>query len=138
MVTFRVSTSRVDAAARRGGWRRARVVLGFWLAATCVPPGLARAAPAGSGARATAHFREDCFEVRLTPVAARAADRARLTATPGRRLAKLGLARMDALAEALGGVSFEPEFLGETAPPAGSNAVDFTTFWVAHLPDAGI
>ncbi len=73
----------------------------------------------------------DSFVLRLKPDAARAA-----RATPARLGAAgpLGLAGLDALAGELGGATFEPEFPGETPPPAGSGATDFTAFYIVHLP----
>jgi chitodextrinase len=135
MVMCRASSSSVWPTESRRARRRFAVVL-VWLAVACAAHGVARAAPGRSAAAPAGRFRDDRFEVRLTPVAARVADRARFAAPRGSRLARLGLSRVDALAEALGGVWFEPEFAGESAPPVTSRAVDFTSFWIAHLPDA--
>jgi subtilisin family serine protease len=76
----------------------------------------------------------DVFEVRLVPAtalvgAARTAGLARADA--------LGVAGVDRLAAFLGGVWFEPEFRGASAPAEGSDEPDLTAFYVAHLP-AGV
>ena len=52
------------------------------------------------------------------------------------RLTGLGLADLDRAAES-SGAWFEPEFAGEAPPRSGSNAADFTSFYVVHLP-AGV
>lgn len=84
--------------------------------------GLARtSAPAYSG---------DVFELRLTP---EASARAFGSARDGARLERVGIASLDGVLRSLG-VWLEPEFRGETPPPSGSAAVDFTSFYVAHLP----
>src|SRR6185503_7530744 len=87
--------------------------------------------PGVSGAVAGPAYRGDLIELRLAPgfsrmAAARTAGLARVSA--------LGLARVDGLAARLGGAWFEPLFPGETAPPAGSDEPDFTSFYVVHLP----
>jgi subtilisin family serine protease len=77
----------------------------------------------------------DRLELRLRPAAA-AASRAAAAAAPASvRLERLGAAGVDRLAQELGGAWFEPEFRGETPPPAGSNEADFTAFYVVHLPE---
>ncbi len=78
----------------------------------------------------------DRIEVRLTPAAAARARVARATGAVAADLAlpRLGLAALDAAAAELG-AWFEPEFRGETPPPAGSADADFTAFYVAHLPE---
>jgi len=79
----------------------------------------------------------DRVEIRLRPQAAAAVRRARPapqgeSAHPA--LARVGVASLDRLAAALGGARFEPEFLGETPPPAGSDEPDFTAFYRVLLP----
>lgn len=74
----------------------------------------------------------DVFELRLAPAAARTAAVRSAGLT---RAAALGVSSVDRLAVRLGGVWFEPEFRGETAPPTGSNQPDFTAFYIAHLPE---
>ena len=73
----------------------------------------------------------DSFVLRLSPAAARAA---RVTPAALGRAGALGLASLDRIADDLGGATFEPEFPGETSPPPGSGATDFTTFYIVHLP----
>src|SRR5262249_2050457 len=68
------------------------------------------------------------FTIRLRPDAA-----ARARPTAG-RARSLGLASLDREAAALGGAWFEPEFLGERAPIAGSDEIDWTSFYRVHLP----
>ena len=79
----------------------------------------------------------DRIEVRLVPAAAERARAARATgaaaADAGVARPRLGLAALDAAAAELG-AWFEPEFRGETPPPAGSADADFTAFYIAHLP----
>src|SRR3970040_2245063 len=70
-------------------------------------------------------YRGDLIELRLAPAAARAAA-ARSAGRP--RTPALGVSNLDRLAARLGGVWFEPEFRGETAPPEGSDEPDFTAF----------
>src|SRR5262245_34590214 len=48
-------------------------------------------------------------------------------------MASLGLASLDRVAEALGGATFQPEFMGETPPAAGAQAADFTSFFIVSL-----
>jgi subtilisin family serine protease len=105
-------------------------------------PVLARA----SGASAGAGYLPDRIVIRLSPPATREAAvelssaraLALAAAPPGGairpRLARLGLARVDQAARALG-AWFEPEFAGEASPPAGSVAADFTSFYIVHLPE---
>ena len=94
--------------------------------------GVAGANPAGpppgsSGARQL----NDSFVLRLCSAAARAA---RAVPAAGGRVGGLGLAGLDQIAGELGGATFEREFPGEAPPPPGSDATDFTTFYVVHLP----
>jgi subtilisin family serine protease len=87
---------------------------------------------AGQGAAVPAPaYLGDVFELRLGPSAAPlgAARTAGLARAEG-----LGVAGVDRLANALGGVWFEPEFRGATAPAEGSGEPDLTAFYVAHLP----
>ena len=88
--------------------------------------------PAGTppGTQGVRHL-SDSFVLRLSPTAARAA---RLSPSGMGRAVALGLAGVDRVAADLGGAIFEPEFPGETPPPPGSNAIDFTTFYIVHLP----
>lgn len=76
-------------------------------------------------------YRGDIFELRLTPAAARIGAGRTVGLT---RADALGVAGVDRVAALLGGVWFEPEFRGETAPAPGSNQPDFTAFYLAHLP----
>jgi subtilisin family serine protease len=77
----------------------------------------------------------DRLEIRLGPAAAARARASGATAAmvSGVARPRLGLAALDAAAAELG-AWFEPEFRGETAPPAGSADADFTAFYIAHLP----
>lgn len=77
----------------------------------------------------------DRLELRLEPAAAARARAAAATGAMSADLARprLGLAALDAVAADLG-AWFEPEFRGETPPPAGSADADFTAFYIAHLP----
>jgi subtilisin family serine protease len=77
----------------------------------------------------------DRLELRLAPMAAQRARAARLAGAAATDLVqrRLGVAALDAAAADLG-AWFEPEFRGETAPPAGSADADFTAFYIAHLP----
>ena len=76
-------------------------------------------------------YRGDRIELRLAPGASRVA--AARTAGLARTDA-LGVGAVDRLSSRLGGVWFEPLFRGETPPPPGSDEIDFTSFYVAHLP----
>ncbi len=76
----------------------------------------------------------DRLELRLSPAAAQMiAARAGPGVRQG-RLARLEVPGVDAVARSLGGAWFEPEFAGEEPPPPGSDATDFTAFYLAHLP----
>jgi hypothetical protein len=92
--------------------------------------------PSGSPGEPVAGVPTDRLEIRLNPLPARAARALRAEAADGERprLPTLGLASVDRFAARWPGVRFEPEFRGETAPPAGSDAVDFTAFWRVLLP----
>src|SRR6185369_11422957 len=82
-------------------------------------------------------YRGDCLELQLRPGAAslaRATRRATALAAPNDQLATLGVTSIDAVAAALGGVTFEPEFRGERAPRPGERRTDFTAFYVVTLP----
>ena len=92
--------------------------------------------PAGAPVSGPAYV-ADLLSVRLAPTAAL---RARAAREPGQTradaaLPRLGVPALDAAAAALG-AWFEPEFRGETPPPAGSSEPDFTAFYIAHLPPA--
>ena len=76
-------------------------------------------------------YQGDILEIRLAPRASATARRADPTDT---RRDWLGVPDVDAVARGMGRVWFEPEFLGETSPPAGSDHADFTSFYIAHLP----
>ena len=104
--------------------------MSLWLgdaAAGAVNANPAGAPPATQGVR---HL-GDAFVLRLSPAAARAA---RVVPTGMSRATALGLAGLDGVAADLGGATFEPEFPGETPPPPGSDATDFTAFYIVHLP----
>jgi len=77
----------------------------------------------------------DRLELRVAREAAGALTARGVHAMAARRphLEQLGLAAVDRVAGDLG-AWFEPEFAGETPPAAGSNAPDFTTFYIVHLP----
>ncbi len=88
-------------------------------------------------------YRSDALELRLAPAASRQAAigvaSARLATTPAGpsarvRLPELGVARVDGVARALGGATFEPEFRGETPPGVDSGAPDLAAFFIVHLP----
>jgi hypothetical protein len=85
----------------------------------------------GSDRPAAPAYAGDVMEIRLSSAAAR---RAVPAYRAGGRRAALGIASLDRLALELGGVRFEPEFPGETAPEPGGRAPDFTAFYIAHLP----
>ncbi|OGF12812.1 MAG: hypothetical protein A2W00_00875 [Candidatus Eisenbacteria bacterium RBG_16_71_46] len=72
-------------------------------------------------------YRGDVFEIRLAPAAAR-------LVTPGARGRALGVAAVDRAAAGLGEVRFVPEFRAERRPPAGSDEIDFTAFYLVELP----
>ncbi|MFN8589772.1 MAG: S8 family serine peptidase [Candidatus Eisenbacteria bacterium] len=82
-------------------------------------------------------YRGDVLELRLAPGAARIAQPLRAGAVRDGARGALGVAGVDATARALGGATFEPEFVGETAPLPGDDRDDLTAFHVVHLP-AGV
>jgi len=85
------------------------------------------------GSRVAAPFyRGDVLELQLTAGAARAVLPRGAGPTRARPVGRLGLATVDAVATAVGAVSFEPEFRGET-PPAPGEGPDFTAFHLVHL-----
>jgi subtilisin family serine protease len=75
----------------------------------------------------------DRFTLQLAPAAALRAWTARAAGVSA-TVARLGVPFVDAAAAGLG-VWLEPEFRGETPPPAGSRDPDFTAFYIAHLPE---
>ncbi len=75
----------------------------------------------------------DVLEVRLSPSAARASMLRRGGITRYARVGALGVPDVDALATALGGATFEPEFAGE-AMVESPGTPDFTAFQIVHLP----
>src|SRR5690242_2712509 len=77
-------------------------------------------------------YRGDVLEVQLTAGAARAVLPRGAGPTRALPMGRLGLARVDAVAAAVGAVAFEPEFRGET-PPAPGEGPDFTAFQLVHL-----
>ena len=79
---------------------------------------------------AATRWDERTLVVRLTRPAAR---RALLRPASEMRGGRVGIARVDAVAAALG-AWLEPEFPGESAPEAPGD-VDFSAFWIAHLPE---
>src|SRR5262245_41797478 len=83
---------------------------------------------AGRAEAAAPAYLGDRLSIRLQPWASRA--------VPLRREARgpLGLTGPDLAARALGGAWFEPEFRGETPPPEGSGRIDFSAFYLVHLP----
>ncbi len=87
-------------------------------------PGSATPAPCWAG---------DVLELRLAPSAARAVQPFGAARTHAGRVARLGVAALDAAAVSLG-ATFEPAFVGEAPPEPGSGATDFTAFQVVHLP----
>jgi subtilisin family serine protease/chitodextrinase len=110
------------------------LIVGSALPAPALALDLPVRVPGQAGGVPAPAYLGDVLELRLSPAAApagfsRAAGLARVDA--------LGVAGVDRLSATLGGVWFEPEFRGETPPPAGSDEPDFTAFYVAHLP-AGV
>ena len=85
----------------------------------------------GSSARAP-YYRGDVLELRLSPAAARAALPRGAGPTRALRTGRLGVPAIDAILPAIGGLSFEPEFRGET-PPVPGDGPDFTAFQLLHL-----
>jgi len=86
-----------------------------------------------SEAVAAPYYAGDVLELTLTPEAARVATGA--GPTRRRETLRLGLARVDAEAGALG-ATFTSEFVGERAPTRGERgAIDFTRFVLVHLPE---
>src|SRR5262245_25873599 len=77
-------------------------------------------------------YRGDVLELRLTSQAARAVLPRGAGATRAVPVVRIGLAAVDAVAAAVGAVSFEPEFRGET-PPAPGDGPDLTAFQLVHL-----
>jgi subtilisin family serine protease len=75
----------------------------------------------------------DVLEVQLAPAAARLAHPRAAGPTRAIATARLGIARIDALAARLG-ATFEPEFAGERAPDSPQAGRDFTAFHLVHLP----
>jgi subtilisin family serine protease/chitodextrinase len=85
---------------------------------------------AGTASQPAPAYVADLVELRLSPGAAPAA----AIRTAGlARADRLGVPAVDRLAARFGGIWFEPEFRGETPPPAGSREPDFTAFYIAHL-----
>ena len=74
-------------------------------------------------------YRGDRLSLRLTPAAARLA-RARAI---GGATRALGVSAIDQALASIG-ASIRPEFRGETPPPPGSSAPDFTSFYLVDLP----
>jgi hypothetical protein len=101
------------------------------LAAVRLPLELPVRYPQQAGQIPLPAFAGDVLEIRLSSSASRHATPAYRA---GGRKPSLGLAALDRVAMQLGGVSFEPEFPGESSPPVGSEVTDFTAFYIAHLP----
>ena len=72
-------------------------------------------------------YAADRLTLQLRHPAARIAYRARSA------VAAIGVPALDRALRSLG-ARIEPEFRGESPPPPGSNAPDFTSFYVVHLP----
>ena len=107
------------------------VLLGSALPARALTLDLPVRVPGDSRAVRGPAYAGDVFELRLSPSVTRAA----AVRVAGRtRADALGVAGVDRLAAGLGGVWFEPEFRGESAPAPGSGEPDFTAYYVAHLP----
>jgi subtilisin family serine protease len=92
---------------------------------------LPRAKAGEEGARGA--YRADRLEIRLSAPSALGTRSRYVAAERAGTLSALGLASVDAVASALGGARFEPEFRGESPPSPGSGATDFTAFYVVHL-----
>jgi chitodextrinase len=106
-------------------------------AALAVVLSCASAAAAVSSASEAAQIASDRIELRLDAAAAataRVAIPLASRAVRGDHLDHLGVAAVDRVAAELGGAWFEPEFRDETPPAAGSDEIDFTSFYVVHLP----
>ncbi|HET9325899.1 MAG TPA: S8 family serine peptidase [Candidatus Eisenbacteria bacterium] len=106
------------------------VLLALWSAPSARPASLDLPVwrPA-SPLQAVPAYRADRLSLRLSPEAARAA---RSGAVRGSARA-LGVSAIDRALAALG-ATIRPEFRGETPPPAGSSAPDFTAFYLVDLP----
>lgn len=92
---------------------------------------------ASASTRTAPMFASDRIELRLDAAAAataRAAAALRARDEGAARIERLGVAAVDRVAADLGGATFETEFRGETAPPPGSSDIDFTAFFIVHLP----
>src|SRR5262245_47593152 len=83
----------------------------------------------GAPLRAVPAYRGDRISIQLRPEVARAL-RARVARYPS---GNVGVSGIDRVLSDLG-ARLEPEFRGETSPPPGSGATDFTTFYLVDLP----
>lgn len=92
-------------------------------------PGEAFTGPAYQGDRLEIRLRAG--EAYLARLARRAAHAPERDAAPG--AIRFGVASLDRLCDEAGVVAVEPEFRGESPPPPGSAAIDFTAFYVARL-----
>jgi hypothetical protein len=113
-----------------------RTVLLFTFALLTAAPAAARLdLPVWTpGSDVTAPFyRGDVLELELRPDAARRALPRGAGPSGARRVGRLGVAAVDAVAAAVGAAGFEPEFRGETPPAPGDDAPDLTAFHLVHL-----
>lgn len=96
-------------------------------------PGAAQriAAPAYAGDVLILQLRS---EAAARAFATRQARAARGFATGDEPVSTLDVAAVDAVASRLGGATFDPQFRGESPPVPGSDAPDFTSFYVVRLP----